>query len=180
MSCVTKHDRARRLRGAAPRRTRSSSSRAGLRVDRRERLVHQQRPRAGRPARGRSRHAAACRPRAATGTSWRRRGGPISARTASARVRPFLASTARSDGSGNMTFSNDGQPGKQRAAVVLEDDRHFSRRCVHRLAVEQHDALGRWHQTADEAEERRLAAPRRTHDCQELALADVERDPGEG
>ena len=75
---------------------------------------------------------------------------------------------------------NDGQPGEERAAVVLEHDCHFSRRCVHRLAVEQHDALGRWHQTADEAEERRLAAPRRTHDCQELALADVERDLGEG
>ncbi len=70
----------------------------------------------------------------------------------------------------------DLHPRIQRAAVVLEDERHPLGRLGHRLAAQLDGARGRREQPRDGLQQRRLAAPRRADDAQELALGDLEAE----
>src|SRR3954454_948840 len=69
----------------------------------------------------------------------------------------------------------DGRPGHQRAAVLLEDERHLLRRLGHSLAAEDRLAARRAQQPCDAFEQRRLPAAGRSDDADELAVLDDER-----
>ena len=72
------------------------------------------------------------------------------------------------------------QPREERAAVVLEDERHLGRRPNDGPAVEEHGALARRGQPAQKTKQGRLAAARGADESEQLAVRDVERDVGQG
>ena len=65
----------------------------------------------------------------------------------------------------------------QAEIAELRVDEFAGRRIEHRLAADGDAAAGRALQPGDRGEHGRLAAAGRTEQRQELALADVERDP---
>ena len=139
-----------------------------LRVDRRERLVHQQDLRLRREGPGEPRpllHAA---------------GELIRIRLLEA-GEPDELDVLR-DRSADVLPRRPGEPEPVRdvlvhrlpreEAEVLEDDRDAAGRRRHRGAVDPHLARGRQHQPVDAAQQRRLAAAARPDDRHDLALAD--------
>ena len=63
-------------------------------------------------------------------------------------------------------------------SVALEDHRHVAlggREAVHLRAVDAHRSAGRLVETGDEIQGRRFAAARGTHQRQELAVGDLQR-----
>ena len=69
-----------------------------------------------------------------------------------------------------------GRPRHQRAVVLLEDDRHLLGRRGHPLSVQDDLAARRAHEACDALEQRGLAASRRADHAHELPLGDRERD----
>ena len=98
------------------------------RVDGRERLVEEQQFRAARRARGRSRPAAACRPRAATDTCRPTRSAPCL--RAPPRRAPLARPPRARPAQRERDVPADVEPREERTAVVLEDERHLPRRAT--------------------------------------------------
>src|SRR3954452_12414361 len=74
----------------------------------------------------------------------------------------------------------DGRPRHQRAAVLLEDERHLLGRLGHALAAQDRLAARRAQEPRDALQQRRLAAARRSDDADELAVLDDERHVAQG
>src|SRR2546428_53932 len=68
----------------------------------------------------------------------------------------------------------DGPPREGRLRVLLEDADHLPLWPGDRLAPHDDPAVGRREQAADDLQQGRLAAARRTDDADELALTDAE------
>src|SRR5215210_3124222 len=73
-----------------------------------------------------------------------------------------------------------GRPRHQRAAVLLEHERHLLRRPRHAVPAQQDLAEARPQKAADALEQRRLAATGWSDDAHELAVVDRERDVPDG
>ena len=151
---------------------------AGLGVDRRERLVHQQdlglvrqRPR----DRGSLLHAAGELPRelanvVAEPDRRQRLGGHAHALG--------LLDALRLERHGHVV--EQVEPRQQRPAVVLEHQRHRPRRLRHPLAEQAHLALRRRHQPGETAQHRGFAGAGRPDDAHELARLNRQRHVVDG
>ena len=142
-------------------------------IDRGERLVEQQQPRAARREHGRWRPAAPFRPTAATGTCAPRPEDPGPAEPPRL-ARPSRLSKPRAT-QREHDVADHGQPREERAVVVLEDERDLRRRTQDGSAVQKHCAFTRPGQAAENAQERRLAAARRSDHARNSPAVDVER-----
>src|SRR5215211_6098061 len=150
---------------------------ARLRVDGRERLVHQQdlglvgeRPRDRHPLL----HAARQLPRVAVDEA--RKADRLDRLLDEPRrlALPELLVAQR-----QRDVAAHRHPRQQRARVLLEDQRHLGRRRRHPAATQLDRAGARLEQPGHALEQRRLAAARRADDADELLLGDREADRGD-
>src|SRR5262249_5253192 len=148
---------------------------AGQRVDRAERLVHQQYGRAAgeRPRNGDALlHAAGQLPGIVALEA-----GELDQGDHLARARRDLVARHRARGlqaEGDVAL--DGLPGKQRARVLLEDVDHVGRRLLHARRAEEHVARGGGREARHDLQQGRLAAAGRADDRHEAAGLDLEID----